>query len=57
MLSTTITTPSEHEQLITIQFEWCGELKPESSSFIGVSPTFEIALYSLCFLCGEGESG
>lgn len=47
------TSPSEHEQLITVQFEWCGDLKPESSSFIGTSPTFEFALYSLCFLAGE----
>eukprot|EP00618_Florenciella_parvula_P019046 CAMPEP_0119473686 /NCGR_PEP_ID=MMETSP1344-20130328/5242_1 /TAXON_ID=236787 /ORGANISM="Florenciella parvula, Strain CCMP2471" /LENGTH=228 /DNA_ID=CAMNT_0007506849 /DNA_START=155 /DNA_END=842 /DNA_ORIENTATION=- len=46
-------SPSENEQLITVQFEWLGDLKPESSSFIGSSPAFEFALYSLCFLGGE----
>jgi len=45
-----------HEQLITIQFEWGGEIKPESSSFIGVSPAFEFALYTMCFLLGQEKS-
>lgn len=47
------TVPSEHEQLITIQFAWHDELKPVSSSFIGVSPEFEVALYSLFFFMNE----
>eukprot|EP01038_Epipyxis_sp_PR26KG_P011689 gene11689-15651_t len=41
--------PSEREQLITIQFEWKGASKMLSSSFIGTSPEFEVALYTLCF--------
>jgi hypothetical protein len=36
-----------------LQFSWYGELKRVSSSLIGVSPEFEVALYTLCFLCGE----
>jgi len=45
--------PHETEQLITIQFEWFGKLKPVSTSFIGTSPEFEFALYTLCFLLGD----
>ena len=50
------TAPSEWEQLITIQFMWEAEVKPVSSSFIGTSPEFEMALYSLCFLAGGEEN-
>ncbi|CAN0076789.1 unnamed protein product, partial [Discosporangium mesarthrocarpum] len=42
--------PDESEQLITVQFEWNGELKDISSSFIGVSPEFELSLYTMLFL-------
>lgn len=35
---------------MTIQFAWNGNLKPVSTSFIGTSPAFELALYSLVFL-------
>lgn len=45
--------PHENEQLVTIQFEWHGKLKPVSTSFIGTSPEFEFALYTLCFLLGD----
>eukprot|EP01026_Neomeris_dumetosa_P034890 TRINITY_DN2793_c0_g1_i7.p1 TRINITY_DN2793_c0_g1~~TRINITY_DN2793_c0_g1_i7.p1 ORF type:complete len:286 (-),score=38.66 TRINITY_DN2793_c0_g1_i7:196-1053(-) len=46
--------PSEH--LLTVQFGWNGEIKDVSSVFIGTSPEFEIALYTLCFLAGEEEN-
>jgi poly(U)-specific endoribonuclease len=35
---------------------WKGFLKPVSTSFIGVSPEFELALYTLCFLAGGEET-
>jgi poly(U)-specific endoribonuclease len=48
--------PSSSEQFISIQFLWKGYLKNVSSSFIGTSPEFEIALYTLCFFMGEEEN-
>jgi poly(U)-specific endoribonuclease len=48
--------PDSHEQLLTMQFAWVGDLKPVSTSFIGVSPEFELALYTLCFLCGQEKN-
>lgn len=43
------------EQLVTIQFQWRGALKSVSSSLIGTSPEFELALYTLCFYSGQEE--
>ncbi|XP_047323077.1 poly(U)-specific endoribonuclease-A-like [Impatiens glandulifera] len=48
--------PDSETQLLTVQFEWNGVLKSLSSSFIGVSPEFEIALYTLCFYAGQEEN-
>ncbi|KAE8794617.1 poly(U)-specific endoribonuclease-B [Hordeum vulgare] len=45
--------PDSEMQLLTIQFEWHGLLKSVSSTLVGVSPEFEIALYTLCFFAGE----
>lgn len=42
--------------LLTIQFRWNGVEKFVGTSFIGVSPEFEMALYTMCFLVGEEES-
>ncbi|KAJ0961780.1 hypothetical protein J5N97_029608 [Dioscorea zingiberensis] len=41
---------------LTIQFEWNGILKSVSSTLIGVSPEFEIALYTLCFFVGDEDN-
>ncbi|XP_002964623.2 poly(U)-specific endoribonuclease-B [Selaginella moellendorffii] len=48
--------PDSHTQLVTVQFTWNGARKPASSSFIGVSPEFELALYTLCFFCGDEDN-
>jgi poly(U)-specific endoribonuclease len=49
--------PDENQQMITMQFEWRGVLKKVSTSLIGTSPEFEIALYTMCFLSStEGDS-
>ena len=46
----------ESEQVLTLVFEWHGEKKPVSTCFMGTSPSFELALYTLAFLCdGGGE--
>ncbi|KAK9823963.1 hypothetical protein WJX72_006687 [[Myrmecia] bisecta] len=46
----------EAERLISIQFGWGAESKDVSSIWIGTSPEFELALYSLCFLAGQEEN-
>lgn len=33
--------------------QWNGEMKDISSSFVGVSPEFEMAAYTLLFLLGQ----
>ncbi|CAI9095545.1 OLC1v1031528C1 [Oldenlandia corymbosa var. corymbosa] len=48
--------PDSESQLLTIQFEWNGVLKSVSSTLIGVSPEFEMALYTLCFFVGGEDN-
>ncbi|KAK7263359.1 hypothetical protein RJT34_30947 [Clitoria ternatea] len=48
--------PDSETQLLTIQFEWNGVLKSVSSTLVGVSPEFEIALYTLCYYVGEEDN-
>lgn len=48
--------PDSETQLLTIQFEWNGILKSVSSTLVGVSPEFEIALYTLCFFVGREDN-
>ncbi|CAA3028237.1 poly(U)-specific endoribonuclease-B isoform X2 [Olea europaea subsp. europaea] len=48
--------PDTETQLLTIQFEWDGVLKSVSSTLIGVSPEFEVAIYTLCFYLGREEN-
>ncbi|XP_028584595.2 poly(U)-specific endoribonuclease-like isoform X2 [Podarcis muralis] len=42
--------PDEDDQVLSLQFSWKGLVKPVGSSFIGVSPEFEFALYTVIFL-------
>ncbi|KAM7258113.1 hypothetical protein ACFE04_013854 [Oxalis oulophora] len=48
--------PDTETQVLTIQFEWNGVLKSVSSTLVGVSPEFEVALYTLCFYAGGEDN-
>lgn len=43
-------SPDDQQQLVTMQFSWHNVLKKVSTSMIGTSPEFEMALYTLIFL-------
>ncbi|KAI0225512.1 hypothetical protein L0F63_000371 [Massospora cicadina] len=45
--------PSGKEHLLSTRFAWNHCVKPFSSGFVGTSPEFELALYTLCFLTGQ----
>jgi poly(U)-specific endoribonuclease len=38
---------------LTVQFAWNKDVKPKGSMFVGVSPEFEISLYTACYLMGH----
>ena len=44
--------PDGTEHFLSVQFEWEGETKPVSGMFVGVSPEFELALYTLLYYEG-----
>jgi poly(U)-specific endoribonuclease len=44
------------DPVLTLQFLWNGVEKFVGTSFIGVSPEFELALYTMTFLAGEDEN-
>ncbi|XP_033838458.1 poly(U)-specific endoribonuclease-like [Periophthalmus magnuspinnatus] len=43
-------TPDEDDHVLNLQFSWKGLVKPVGGSFIGVSPEFEMALFTIIFL-------
>jgi poly(U)-specific endoribonuclease len=47
---------NEDDHILTLQFAWNGVEKSIGTSFIGVSPEFEVALYTLCFLVGQEDN-
>ncbi|KAJ8391984.1 hypothetical protein AAFF_G00082940 [Aldrovandia affinis] len=46
-------TPDEDDHVLNLQFSWKGLVKPVGSSFIGVSPEFEVALFTIVFLMSD----
>ncbi|XP_063967839.1 poly(U)-specific endoribonuclease-B-like isoform X2 [Lytechinus pictus] len=40
-------------QLVKLQFKWKDTVKPAGSSFIGTSPEFEMALYTILYYIGK----
>ncbi|KAM7379684.1 hypothetical protein PAMP_005218 [Pampus punctatissimus] len=43
-------TPDEDDHVLNLQFSWKGLVKPIGGSFIGVSPEFEVAVFTIIFL-------
>ncbi|XP_038056866.1 poly(U)-specific endoribonuclease-B-like [Patiria miniata] len=46
----------ENKRLMSLQFTWKGDIKPVGSSFIGTSPEFEVALYTVLYFLGKKSS-
>ncbi|GIL57337.1 hypothetical protein Vafri_12603 [Volvox africanus] len=44
------------DRLISVAFSWKGEEKNVSTFFVGTSPEFELALYTMCFLINADET-
>jgi poly(U)-specific endoribonuclease len=44
------------DHVLTLQFDWHGQPKMVGTSFIGTSPEFEMAIYTMCFLLGEEDN-
>ncbi|XP_035283618.1 poly(U)-specific endoribonuclease-C-like isoform X2 [Anguilla anguilla] len=42
--------PDDNDHVLNVQFSWNGLVKPVGSCFIGVSPEFEVALFTIVFL-------
>lgn len=42
--------PDEDDHVLNVQFSWHGLVKPVASAFIGVSPEFEMAIFTILFL-------
>lgn len=47
--------PDENRHILALQFSWKKGIKTKGSIFMGVSPEFEFALYTLCFLTSPNE--
>ncbi|MBN3283340.1 ENDUB protein, partial [Polyodon spathula] len=48
-------TPDEDDHVLSLQFSWKGLVKPVGSSFIGVSPEFEFAVYTIVFMMSQDK--
>ncbi|KAM4619290.1 uridylate-specific endoribonuclease C [Polymixia lowei] len=48
--------PDQDDHVLNLQFSWHGLVKPVGSGFIGASPEFEMALYTIVFLTNTERS-
>lgn len=44
------TQPEDDDHVLNVQFSWHGLVKPVASAFVGVSPEFEMAIFTILFL-------
>ncbi|XP_071393829.1 uridylate-specific endoribonuclease C [Centroberyx affinis] len=49
-------TPDQDDHVLNLQFSWHGLVKPVGSAFIGASPEFEMALFTIVFLMNTERS-
>ncbi|XP_028283467.1 poly(U)-specific endoribonuclease-C-like [Parambassis ranga] len=49
-------TPDHDDHVLNLQFSWKGLVKPVGGSFIGVSPEFEVALFTIIFLMSSEKT-
>lgn len=48
--------PDHDDHVLNMQFSWHGVVKPVGSAFIGTSPEFEMALFTIVFLMNTDRS-
>uniref|UniRef100_A0A3Q3X385 Uridylate-specific endoribonuclease n=1 Tax=Mola mola TaxID=94237 RepID=A0A3Q3X385_MOLML len=48
--------PDQDDHVLNLQFSWHGLVKPVGSAFIGTSPEFEMALFTIVFLMNTDRS-
>ncbi|KAM4552915.1 uridylate-specific endoribonuclease C [Fundulus diaphanus] len=48
--------PDQDDHVLNLQFSWHGVVKPVGSAFIGTSPEFEMALFTILFLVNTERS-
>lgn len=48
--------PDQDDHVLNLQFSWHGVVKPVGSAFIGTSPEFEMALFTIVFLMNTERS-
>lgn len=45
-----------NDHVLVLQFRWNGIEKKINTMFVGVSPEFEFAIYTMCFLVGSDHN-
>ena len=48
--------PDQDDHVLNLQFSWHGLVKPVGSAFIGTSPEFEMAIFTVVFLLNTDRS-
>lgn len=51
-----LSQPDQDDHVLNLQFSWHGVVKPVGSAFIGTSPEFEMAVFTIVFLMNTERS-